>query len=164
MYSGIRRTLLAAAFGLVGGSAYAQAPKPMPPSAVPGTYVQQVQGAPAPLMAPASPFVALPATPGCGSPGCDPAWGNAEAAPRHRIAGRLLNPFLIGEGCKAPVGCGNLCSERTFIFGSCKQFFNAGEKCGRGCLGGFGNCAAYPLGTGGLGDHNSCAYGTALNR
>lgn len=27
------------------------------------------------------------------------------------------------DGCPTPVGCGNLWTERKFIFGSCRQFF-----------------------------------------
>jgi hypothetical protein len=36
----------------------------------------------------------------------------------------------IGSGCAMPHGCSSLAAERTFLFGSCKQFFNAGTDCG----------------------------------
>jgi hypothetical protein len=42
---------------------------------------------------------------------------------------QLFTAFRIGEGCASPPTCGNLASERTFVFGSCNQFFNAGCKC-----------------------------------
>jgi hypothetical protein len=35
----------------------------------------------------------------------------------------------IGQGCAMPHGCSSLPAERTFMFGSCKQFFNAGSDC-----------------------------------
>ena len=160
MTTAIRRTILAAAFGLFGGSAFAQSPAPVPVVAAP---ILQAQPAPIPMasaqMAPAMAApMAAPVYGGVG--GC-----SSECAPTaasKRIAGRVLSPFLIGEGCANPVSCGSFASERTFLFGSCKQFFNPGNKCGLGF--GHGGCAAYPLGTGGLGNHNTCEDGTAVNR
>jgi hypothetical protein len=35
----------------------------------------------------------------------------------------------IGAGCAMPAGCSNLAAERTFAFGSCRQFFNPGNDC-----------------------------------
>lgn len=50
----------------------------------------------------------------------------------------LLYPFTIGEGCRMPAGCSSYFAERTFIWGSCRQFYTPGNKCsafpGRGTL------------------------------
>jgi hypothetical protein len=73
----------------------------------------------------------------------------------------LLNPFLIGEGCASPIGCSNFAAERTFMFGSCNQFFNPGNKCS---IFSFRSCASKACGAGGLGDYNTCNYGSYLNR
>lgn len=78
--------------------------------------------------------------------------GAVSAVPTERpgFAARVWNAVTIGEGCRNPVGCGNFASERTFLFGSCRQFFNAGYKCsvfGAGLLG-----------------HCPCEYGSYLNR
>jgi len=34
------------------------------------------------------------------------------------------------QGCANPLGCGNFWSDKTFIFGSCRQFFGHGRGCG----------------------------------
>ena len=55
----------------------------------------------------------------------------------------LLYPFTIGEGCRMPAGCSNYFAERTFLWGSCRQFYTPGNKCSafpnRGACNG-GNC------------------------
>ena len=65
-----------------------------------------------------------------------PAAGATPGASRPRAgsttataAGCATRPS-IGEGCANPVGCGSCASEKTFLFGGCNQFFNAGNKCG----------------------------------
>lgn len=93
--------------------------------------------------------------------------GCSSCAPGHAggaVAGtNSTSPWLIGEGCRNPIGCGNFASERTFLFGSCRQFFNPGFD----CAGPFSHC--FPkhsliYGTGGIGDHKRCEYGSYLNR
>lgn len=70
--------------------------------------------------------------------------------------------ILIGAGCANPIGCGSFASERTFHFGSCKQFFSPGNDCS---LCGKRKPFEYPVfGPGGLGDHTPCTYGSYLNR
>ena len=66
------------------------------------------------------------------------------------------SPFGIGQGCANSPNCGSLASERTFLFGSCRQFFNAGNQCGGGC--------GSLYGPGGFGDKSFCNYGSYLNR
>lgn len=34
------------------------------------------------------------------------------------------------QGCANPITCGNFWSDKTFIFGSCRQFFGHGRGCG----------------------------------
>ena len=158
MYPVIRRTILAAAFGLMGSAAFAQTPPPLPPAAQPTPMPMPLAAqpvTPAPLMTAAPAPYATPTYGGC-STECAP------TATSKRLAGRIVSPFTIGEGCANPVSCGNFASERTFLFGSCRQFFNPGNKCGHSW--GLHGCATSPLGTGGLGNHNSCEYGTHLNR
>ncbi len=84
--------------------------------------------------------------------------GDKSAGPRLHLASKIFSPFTIGQGCASPVGCSTLASERTFLFGSCNQFFNAGNKCGHGL------CSGSTFGSGGLGDHQRCVYGSNLNR
>jgi hypothetical protein len=73
------------------------------------------------------------------------------------LAARFANsPLTIGQGCASGPYCGSFASERTFLFGSCRQFFNAGDKCGGGCGGLYG--------PGGFGDTSACKYGSYLNR
>ena len=140
----MQRTMLV--FGLVvgGGEAMAQAP------AQPRVPVQPVPQAPArgpvqPAQAVMAAPVAMPAPVGMPAPVAvvDPAVTQTR--------GGFLSRATIGEGCANPITCGNWASERTFLFGSCKQFFNPGNKCGGG----------------GCGSHNNpgpCSYSTYLNR
>ncbi len=62
----------------------------------------------------------------------------------------------IGAGCSMPIGCSNFAAERTFLFGSCRQFFNPGNDCGSHSNR-FGGCngTGYP----GIGGCNSCGGG-----
>ena len=53
----------------------------------------------------------------------------ATHGPKLGLVHTLLYPFTIGEGCRMPVGCSNIFAERTFLFGSCRQFFTPGNKC-----------------------------------
>ena len=129
------RMLAAAVLGLIGSAGMAAEPA-APASKAAGSDIVQVgwDGPPAPA--------------GCAG----------GAAPAGR--GGLLGGLTIGEGCRSTPGCSSFASERTFLWGGCNQFFNAGYKCklcGR-------NRGASPVGAGGLGDHCPCVYGSYHNR
>lgn len=174
----IRRMILAAAVGLfAAGAASAQQPMPAAPVAyAPQSAAPAAQAQPKPLPgAPAAPAVAVPAAPlaaaaqpGCcgavAAPapcgGCDSCGhGHGKWAGLHARAAAC--PGTIGAGCANPIGCSNWASDRTFVFGSCNQFFGAGGKCGGHW--GFGGCATGPLGTG-ISSCGPCVYGSYLNR
>ncbi len=76
----------------------------------------------------------------------------------------VLGSMLIRCGCASQPGCGNFQSTKTFIFGSCRQFFNAGSDCGvrGGCFGSGVGC----WGVGGCGGYDPCSKGgnSFLNR
>lgn len=170
MFRTIRRMVLTAVVGLAAaGTAAAQQPMPgnlpvvlapaAPQSAAPAAQAQPK------TMPPAAGYaapVAVPVQPGCGAVaapcggGCDSCKGGKWTGLHARVA---ANPFTIGAGCANTVGCSNLASERTFLFGSCRQFYNPGNKCGFG----FGGCASSPIGTG-IGSCGPCSYGSYLNR
>ncbi|MCZ2343345.1 MAG: hypothetical protein LC104_16355 [Bacteroidales bacterium] len=38
--------------------------------------------------------------------------------------------FGLHQGCANPLTCGNFWSDKTFIFGSCRQYFGHGRGCG----------------------------------
>ncbi len=103
---------------------------------------------------------------GAGYPGSGTAYASAPAGhPDHR-AGLLR----IGDGCASNPGCTNLAAERTFLFGSCRQFFTPGNQCAHGGCGSslFGGRRAghepLLLGSANLGTPNPCVYGSYLNR
>jgi hypothetical protein len=87
-----------------------------------------------------------------GCNGCD---GSA-AAHGPRVGGHLANrayynsPLTIGPGCSMPVGCSSWAADRTFLFGSCRQFFGFGGKCDS-YLDRIRHNVTTPLGAGGLG-------------
>ena len=141
------RSLFLAVCGVVASASLVSAqgtwsPAPLGPPAFPRQTVS-----------PASMTVA--AAPG----GCS-SCGAATVAPAGPLAGLhsrfAASPLTIGRGCANTPGCGSFASERTFLFGGCNQFFNAGNKCGGGCG------SAY--GPGGFGDTTPCKYGSYLNR
>lgn len=147
------------------------------------------QAAPAPMAAPAAApaTAAQPVSPiiihgqggctNCGTPAtssyasCDP----CSTGKRSLLGGGLLSSLKIGSGCANPVDCGSCASEKTFVFGSCRQFYNPGNDCwkhgfGGGCgAGGCGHgggckkCGLIPPGPGGLGAP-ICVYGSYLMR
>jgi hypothetical protein len=127
--STMRLQLLSCAIGLIAGigSAFAQAPA--------------LQPAPKTTPLVAAPVAQTPAAPvqGVVSGNCVVAQGPGCAATT-ATKSRWKNLFCIGEGCANPVGCSNLAAERTFIFGSCRQFFNPGNDCGP-CAHKLGNCS-----------------------
>lgn len=60
-----------------------------------------------------------------GSGGC--AGSNAGYTSRHCVG--------IGGGTASPVGCSCFAAEKTFLWGSCRQFFNPQHVCGNGGCG-----------------------------
>lgn len=146
------------------------APVPAAPAAP--APAMAAPAAPAPAAAPAaapavSPIIVHGAS-GCSTcaPACDPCGKS-----RSLFGGGVFSSLKIGSGCANPVGCGNFASERTFLFGGCKQFYNPGNDCGKhggDCGkgghkgGGCKNCLT-PDGPGGYFDRN-CEYGSYLNR
>jgi hypothetical protein len=176
--------ILAAVLGVVGGAgaAAAQAPQPMPvtPGGLPPVAAPVVVAPAQPVLAAPAPHAIAPAPTAGGCCGSTPVAHNACGNPcdsgcdakgrKHGRSGGLFHKAAIGEGCANPVGCGSCASEKTFLFGGCNQFFNAGNKCGGGCGGGglFGrlcgaDCAIAPVGTGGL-NQPPCTYFSYLNR
>jgi hypothetical protein len=141
------RHLFLAVCGVVASASLASAQGTWSPAPLgPPTFPRQT-------VSPASMSVSAPAG-GCSTCG-------AAAAPAGPFAGlhsRFANsPLTIGRGCANNPGCGSFASERTFLFGGCNQFFNAGNKCGGGgCGSGYG--------PGGMGDGSVCKYGSYLNR
>jgi len=124
-----------------------------------GTVSAQAPWSPSPLAPPAFPrHTVSPAS----MNEVVPAGGCSTCAPSAAVAGLysrvVASPLTIGQGCANNPGCGSFASERTFLFGGCNQFFNAGNKCGRGGCG-TGNGSA-----GGFGDTTPCKYGSYLNR
>jgi hypothetical protein len=72
--------------------------------------------------------------------------------------------LFIGSGTANPVGCGCLASERTFLWGGCKQFFTPGRTCDGSPMlfnrcGGHGHCGGLlggKLGGGLFGGRERC--------
>jgi hypothetical protein len=105
--------------------------------------------------------------------GCSSCGGGATSAAQSRwqnYGGTLKNLFVIGQGCPNPVTCGSFSSERTFLWGSCRQFHNPGNDCGpryQGIFSGFhngwGHGANRDLGTGVNLPHTHCVYGSFHN-
>lgn len=128
------RSILALSIGaVISASASAQAPAAQAPAPTPAPAAQ------------AAPIVAVSTSGGCNS--C----GTSGKASKHHGAGL----FRIGEGCASTAGCSSCKQERTFLWGSCHQFFNAGNDCGHGHGGhNHGPRAIQP----------SCVYGTYLFR
>jgi len=109
----MRMGFLAMAAALSAGTVSAQAPKAaLQTPAAPTAAVTPVNGGRAPVVVQ-------------GSGSC----------PTCTSAARVHNPglFAIGTGTVNPVGCGCFESEKTFLFGGCKQFFNPQKTCGEGC-------------------------------
>ena len=101
-----------------------------------------------------APSATVVAAPSAGaSCGCD------AAGAKPSVSHRFLSPLTIGQGCASSPGCSTPAMERTFLFGSCHQFFNPGNKCGTGKCG-----PGMLFGQGNLGNSNNCIYGTYLNR
>ena len=114
------RSILALSIGaVISATASAQAPAAQAPAA------PAAQAAPAT----AAPVVAV-STSGCS--GCGKAASSCDSCGKGSKHGAGL--FRIGEGCASTAGCSSCKQERTFLWGSCHQFFNAGNDCGNGKL------------------------------
>jgi len=133
----MRSRLILAVAGLLGavGFAHAQsAPKQFAPTPLAPLSIH----AAAPLPAEIGPIAQASArsTQGCTScAGPVVAYGEGCAAPGSRTRHSHASRLFIGAGTINPVTCGCLASERTFVFGSCKHFFNPQLECGAGCGG-----------------------------
>lgn len=168
----MRTRLLGAVAALLGCAAFAAAqtapPLPAPgvqPAPVPAVQPAPGQGVvpgmtPVPVLPPASlpapPAVppVMASNPNCGTPAV--AACNTCGKPAKKACGGLLSKFLIGPGTATPVTCGCLAAERTFMFGSCKQFFTPGRTC-NGCN--------IEYGPGGMGYYDNCKnVGSFINR
>lgn len=68
--------------------------------------------------------------------------------------------YAIGAGTVMPIGCSCLAAERTFLFGSCSQFFNPGNYCAGANYGGGCNTC----GGGGREKHPCQGVTSYLNR
>lgn len=171
----IRQLALAAAIGLFSAGVASAQGTPQPLPAAPGGAPAVQPKAVAPTQPPPTHFGAATAAPttlgstgcaggtvGCAAPcatDCGPTCGKSLFGKLgHSKVGKVAAVPLIGPGCASPIGCSNFAAERTFIFGSCRQFFNPGNKCGLrgGCsVGGIGGCH---------GSSDPCVYGSYLNR
>jgi len=142
------RPLFLALCAVVASSAVASTQAPWSPSPLAPPAIQRETISPVALAGGS-------AAAGCAGCGVSTAASPGPLAGLHaRVAS---SPLTIGQGCANSPNCGSFASERTFLFGSCRQFFNAGNKCGGGCGGGNGSI-------GGFGDGSPCKYGSYLNR
>jgi len=143
------------------------APAPLPAAgAVTGSPVLPVTPVPgyAPGAAPAyAPAVSGGgcATGGCATGGCGAGYGTAGTK------SKWYDKCFIGVGTANPIGCGCHASDKTFFWGSCRQFFTPGKTCcGEPTL--YNGCGGYCGGL--LGKHGNCPlpqyavpYGTPAN-
>lgn len=132
----MHRHLLWTVASLLGtlGFAHAQqfAPKPIDPTPI-GSVTPALLP---PAISPIVPVSARASQAGCAAcAGPVVAYGEGCAAPgaHHTRAKSHAGKLFIGGGTANPVTCGCFASERTFIFGSCRQFYNPQHECGRGC-------------------------------
>ena len=76
--------------------------------------------------------------------------------------GKHKGLFCIGRGTEMPVGCACCAAQKSFVFGSCNQFYNPGNDCRR-CGFGHGNCYG-PVGGPPYPPVPPCTYTTYLFR
>ncbi len=134
--------LLAVGMGLIAsiGMASAQGPAPVP--------------SPAPM--PASYIANGPAAGGCSS--CGSNGPTTSASTKHKICDVLF----IGKGTIMDAGCACTSAQRTFLFGSCNQFYGQSKPCSHCGL--FGNCHHPVGGTGPTASVPPCVYSSYMNR
>lgn len=93
-------------------------------------------------------------------PGCSTC-GKAEKSSHTGTRGAVHNFFssaFIGSGTAMPIGCSCYSADKTFIFGTCRQFFNPGKVCSDGGYFARPHCAMPIYGPGGVGQPaNNCA-------
>ncbi len=126
----MRCRLILAVAGLLAAVGFAQAqefaPKPIAPISI-----HAAAALPAEITQ-----ASARSTQGCSTCGTGPvvAYGDGCAAPgaHHARKRSYASKLFIGAGTINPVTCGCLASERTFAFGSCKQFYNPQLECGAG--------------------------------
>lgn len=119
-------------------------------AAQPQTGMTMVPVAPAPYAQTTPVVVASPH--GCATPA---PYASADCAPAKRS---LFDRLFIGSGTANPVSCGCCASERTFLFGSCRQFYTPGKTCN-------GTPIEYGCGNGECGPKDRCLHITSfLNR
>jgi hypothetical protein len=95
----------------------------------------------------------MAANPSCGTPAVAAPCADCKAPKR---SGGLFGNLLIGRGTANPIGCGCFASEKTFLWGGCRQFFTPGRTC---CGGGL------EYGPGGPYNNDTCKHVTSfLNR
>jgi hypothetical protein len=138
-----------------------------PPGQLPATAPIVVQGQPGcGTAAPVAPTHWTPAAPAPAP--CAPAPASCAPAPAASSScattsskgSSLLGRLFIGSGTANPVSCGCFASERSFVFGSCRQFYTPGRACDGsareyGC--GSGECG------GGIGAKDNCKHVTSFH-
>jgi hypothetical protein len=158
MRNGWQNLLAIIASVTVGSLANAQGIPQQMPAALPASAVQQAT--------PKQTDAKVQQTQGCAGGGCSAA-APVAAAPIHSapatpsLASRFLSPLTIGAGCGGNIGQACWAAERTFVFGSSKQFFNPGNKCGPRC-GSTAGCGNGGCGSGG--NWNNCSYFSYVDR
>ena len=82
-----------------------------------------------------APAIALATDPAPYAPGGEAVM--SAKAPRATPIRSTLRVIVHGPSVPMPLGCSNLCSEATFLFGSCRGFYGAGGAAGEGadCVG-----------------------------
>ena len=152
-----------AALALSAGAQAPQAPAaPKAPMVVVPAAPMAMPMPPMTMAQPAAPMMAYPApvanAPCGGTPTADCAPCGGAGGHKPGLFSKLFGNYGIGAGTATPVTCGCHAADKTFVFGSCKQFFNPGNVCGSGCgFNGRNNCPlptyAAPYGAPG----NNCA-------
>jgi len=171
----MRSRIWALAIALVGSSAFAAAPVPLAPDAVPPVVlpkaiVPPVEPSPMPIpvalpsLAAAAPVFTVPAA-NCAPVAPVVAQGQGCSSCDSKAAAKspsLFGNLRIGAGTAMPVGCSCPQAEKTFFFGSCNQFFTPGNLCGPRT----GRCSSCGLQTGGATGATPChtGGGSYLNR
>ncbi|OWK46937.1 hypothetical protein FRUB_00636 [Fimbriiglobus ruber] len=185
---------MVAVFGVLGCASLASAQVTLAPNTLPNVQAPAAPPVvmPSPAGVPAPAVTALPVTqtpvygyapayaPGAVPQGIYSNCGDGSAYNGPSKIKSLSNQYGIGAGCAMPLTCSNWAAERTFLFGSCRQFFSPGNQCCAGCGGGQGGGCGHGGGGGcghglglgatngnpppSLGTYNTCKYSSYLNR
>ena len=131
-----------------GAAPPAAAAAPTAPPAVIQPPPAVIHAPPAVMAQPVAPHMLVPApipvapvyqpapAAGCGSTGCA---ASACAAEKPNLMNRFFGKHAIGVGTATPIGCSCHAADKTFMFGSCNQFFAPGKACDGGRMG-YGGC------------------------